>query len=94
MSQTHFGYKTVAEEEKVHKVAEVFHSVAAKYDVMNDLMSAGLHRVWKAFTIAQAAVRPGFSVLGSRQGLLLPSIGSGLRRYLADERLQAAVPSG
>jgi len=40
-----------------------------------------------------AAVRPGFSVLGSRQGLLLPSIGSGLRRYLADERLQAAVPS-
>ncbi|MDP5007680.1 MAG: bifunctional demethylmenaquinone methyltransferase/2-methoxy-6-polyprenyl-1,4-benzoquinol methylase UbiE [Glaciimonas sp.] len=63
MTNTHFGYKTVAEEEKVHKVAEVFHSVAAKYDVMNDLMSAGLHRVWKAFTIAQAAIRPGFKVL-------------------------------
>ena len=60
---THFGFKTVAEEEKVHKVAEVFHSVAAKYDVMNDLMSAGLHRLWKAFTIAQAGVRPGFKVL-------------------------------
>jgi demethylmenaquinone methyltransferase/2-methoxy-6-polyprenyl-1,4-benzoquinol methylase len=60
---THFGYETVAEEAKVRKVAEVFHSVAAKYDVMNDLMSAGLHRLWKAFTIAQAAVRPGFKVL-------------------------------
>ncbi len=60
---THFGYKTVAEEDKVHKVAEVFHSVAAKYDVMNDLMSAGLHRVWKIFTIAQAGIRPGFKVL-------------------------------
>ncbi|KAF3998539.1 bifunctional demethylmenaquinone methyltransferase/2-methoxy-6-polyprenyl-1,4-benzoquinol methylase UbiE [Glaciimonas immobilis] len=60
---THFGYKTVTEEEKVHKVAEVFHSVAAKYDVMNDLMSAGMHRLWKAFTIGQAAIRPGFKVL-------------------------------
>ncbi|MBS0308574.1 MAG: bifunctional demethylmenaquinone methyltransferase/2-methoxy-6-polyprenyl-1,4-benzoquinol methylase UbiE [Proteobacteria bacterium] len=60
---THFGYQTVAEEDKVKKVAEVFHSVAAKYDVMNDLMSAGLHRLWKAFTIAQAGVRPGFKVL-------------------------------
>jgi len=60
---THFGYKTVEEDEKVHKVAEVFHSVAAKYDVMNDVMSAGLHRLWKMFTIAQAGVRPGFKVL-------------------------------
>jgi demethylmenaquinone methyltransferase/2-methoxy-6-polyprenyl-1,4-benzoquinol methylase len=60
---THFGYKTVAEDDKVHKVAEVFHSVAAKYDVMNDLMSAGLHRLWKTFTIAQAGIRPGFKVL-------------------------------
>lgn len=60
---THFGYTTVAEDEKVHKVAEVFHSVAQKYDVMNDLMSAGLHRLWKTFTIAQAGVRPGFKVL-------------------------------
>ncbi|HEY4541511.1 MAG TPA: bifunctional demethylmenaquinone methyltransferase/2-methoxy-6-polyprenyl-1,4-benzoquinol methylase UbiE [Noviherbaspirillum sp.] len=60
---TDFGYQTVAEEDKVRKVAEVFHSVAAKYDVMNDLMSGGLHRLWKAFTIAQAGVRPGFKVL-------------------------------
>jgi demethylmenaquinone methyltransferase/2-methoxy-6-polyprenyl-1,4-benzoquinol methylase len=60
---THFGYKTVSEQDKVHKVAEVFHSVASKYDIMNDFMSAGLHRVWKAFTIAQAGIRPGFKVL-------------------------------
>ncbi|MDP3844491.1 MAG: bifunctional demethylmenaquinone methyltransferase/2-methoxy-6-polyprenyl-1,4-benzoquinol methylase UbiE [Oxalobacteraceae bacterium] len=60
---THFGFETVNEEEKAHKVAEVFHSVAAKYDVMNDVMSAGLHRLWKMFTIAQAGVRPGFKVL-------------------------------
>lgn len=60
---THFGYKTVSEEDKVHKVGEVFHSVAAKYDIMNDVMSAGLHRIWKAFTIAQAGIRPGFKVL-------------------------------
>src|SRR5690606_12105966 len=60
---THFGFQTVAEAEKARKVAEVFHSVAAKYDVMNDLMSAGLHRAWKAFTIARADVRPGMKVL-------------------------------
>ena len=62
-NSTHFGYKTVAEDEKVHAVAKVFHSVASKYDVMNDLMSAGMHRLWKTFTIANAAVRPGFKVL-------------------------------
>ncbi|MYM35953.1 bifunctional demethylmenaquinone methyltransferase/2-methoxy-6-polyprenyl-1,4-benzoquinol methylase UbiE [Duganella sp. FT50W] len=60
---THFGYKTVAEDDKVREVAKVFHSVAAKYDIMNDVMSAGLHRVWKIFTIANAAVRPGFKCL-------------------------------
>ncbi|MGR9907845.1 class I SAM-dependent methyltransferase, partial [Escherichia coli] len=46
MTQTHFGFKTVAEEQKAGMVAEVFHSVAGKYDIMNDLMSMGLHRVW------------------------------------------------
>ena len=60
---THFGYQTVAESQKAIKVAQVFHSVASRYDVMNDLMSAGLHRAWKAFTIARAAVRPGMKVL-------------------------------
>jgi demethylmenaquinone methyltransferase/2-methoxy-6-polyprenyl-1,4-benzoquinol methylase len=63
MSQTHFGFEKVDEREKAGKVAGVFHSVASKYDVMNDLMSGGLHRVWKMFTIAQAAVRPGYKVL-------------------------------
>ncbi|MFA7666104.1 MAG: bifunctional demethylmenaquinone methyltransferase/2-methoxy-6-polyprenyl-1,4-benzoquinol methylase UbiE [Burkholderiaceae bacterium] len=60
---THFGFQTVAETEKAARVADVFHSVAARYDLMNDLMSAGLHRAWKAFTVAQAAVRPGMKVL-------------------------------
>jgi len=68
MSQTHFGYQQVPEAQKVKKVAEVFHSVAAKYDVMNDFMSAGLHRLWKAFTIAQAGIRPGFRVLDIAAG--------------------------
>jgi len=62
-ASTHFGFQTVAESEKAGKVAEVFHSVAARYDVMNDLMSAGLHRVWKAFTVSRAAIRPGMKVL-------------------------------
>jgi demethylmenaquinone methyltransferase/2-methoxy-6-polyprenyl-1,4-benzoquinol methylase len=60
---THFGYQTVSEKDKVRKVATVFHSVAAKYDIMNDFMSVGLHRVWKAFTVVQAGIRPGFKVL-------------------------------
>jgi len=56
---THFGYKTVEAEKKASMVAGVFHSVAAKYDVMNDLMSFGVHRVWKQLTIDQCGVRPG-----------------------------------
>ena len=63
MSKTHFGYQNVDEKEKAEKVAEVFHSVAMKYDVMNDLMSMGMHRLWKIFTLAQANVRPGQKVL-------------------------------
>ena len=63
MSNTHFGFESVDEQEKARRVRGVFDSVAPKYDVMNDLMSAGLHRVWKAFTIAQAGIRPGFKVL-------------------------------
>ena len=62
-STTHFGFETVNESEKAGKVAGVFHSVASNYDIMNDLMSAGLHRIWKAFTIARADVRPGMRVL-------------------------------
>ena len=60
---THFGFQTVNKDEKVKKVAEVFHSVAARYDVMNDLMSFGIHRVWKMFTIELSGVRTGSKVL-------------------------------
>jgi len=60
---THFGYQTVARSEKADLVRGVFDSVATRYDLMNDLMSAGLHRVWKRHTIDQAAVRPGHAVL-------------------------------
>ena len=60
---THFGYKQVNVEEKAGKVAEVFHSVAGNYDLMNDLMSAGIHRLWKRVTIEMSGVRPGHHVL-------------------------------
>ena len=60
---THFGFKTVAETEKAKKVAEVFHSVANKYDLMNDVMSAGLHRGWKRFAVSVSGVNPGDKVL-------------------------------
>lgn len=60
---THFGYKTVDADSKAGMVGDVFHSVADKYDVMNDLMSFGVHRIWKRYTIAQSAVRPGHHVL-------------------------------
>lgn len=61
--QTHFGFETVPEEDKAERVAGVFHSVARKYDVMNDVMSGGLHRLWKSFTIGRASIRPGARVL-------------------------------
>jgi demethylmenaquinone methyltransferase/2-methoxy-6-polyprenyl-1,4-benzoquinol methylase len=60
---THFGFKTVEETEKQQKVGEVFHSVAGKYDIMNDVMSAGLHRVWKRFAVDISGVKPGDKVL-------------------------------
>jgi len=60
---THFGYQTVDKGDKESKVAGVFHSVAAQYDVMNDLMSFGIHRLWKRFTIDASGVRPGNKVL-------------------------------
>ena len=60
---THFGYETVAEQEKARRVREVFDSVAKRYDIMNDFMSAGMHRLWKSFTIARSGVREGSRVL-------------------------------
>lgn len=63
MNKTHFGFETVDEDTKAQRVAGVFSSVATKYDVMNDLMSVGFHRLWKKFTITVAAPRKGERVL-------------------------------
>jgi demethylmenaquinone methyltransferase/2-methoxy-6-polyprenyl-1,4-benzoquinol methylase len=87
---THFGFQTVAEEEKAKKVAGVFTSVASKYDVMNDLMSAGLHRVWKRFAVSVSGVRAGDRVLDVAGGsadmsrLFLKKVGSGGQVVLTD----------
>lgn len=62
-NKTHFGYQTVDSSAKASMVGEVFDSVASKYDVMNDLMSFGVHRIWKRFTVSQSGVRAGQSVL-------------------------------
>ncbi len=78
---THFGYQTVAADEKARKVAGVFDSVADKYDVMNDLMSLGVHRLWKRFAISLAQLRPGERVLdlaggtGDLTNRMLPLVG-------------------
>ena len=62
-AKTHFGYEQVAIEDKANKVAEVFHSVADKYDLMNDLMSAGVHRLWKRYTIETSGAKKGDTIL-------------------------------
>ena len=78
---THFGYQTVAADQKAGKVAGVFDSVADKYDVMNDLMSLGIHRLWKRFAISLANLRPGERVLdlaggtGDLTSRMLPRVG-------------------
>ncbi len=78
---THFGYQTVAAHEKARKVAGVFDSVAGKYDLMNDLMSLGAHRLWKRFAVSVSGVRAGERVLdlaggtGDLTRLLLPRVG-------------------
>lgn len=90
MAETHFGFETVAEEDKAGKVAGVFTSVASKYDVMNDLMSAGLHRVWKRFAVSISGVRPGQRVLDVAGGsadlsrLFLKKVGSTGQVVLTD----------
>jgi demethylmenaquinone methyltransferase / 2-methoxy-6-polyprenyl-1,4-benzoquinol methylase len=63
VADTHFGFETVAEDDKSRRVRGVFDSVASRYDVMNDLMSLGLHRVWKAYAVAVSGVREGHKVL-------------------------------
>jgi demethylmenaquinone methyltransferase/2-methoxy-6-polyprenyl-1,4-benzoquinol methylase len=87
---THFGYQQVPLEEKARKVADVFHSVANKYDVMNDLMSLGLHRVWKRIAIELTGVREGQRVLdlaggtGDLAALLAPKVGARGQIILSD----------
>ena len=68
MSDTHFGYSRVDERDKSRRVRAVFDSVAGKYDLMNDMMSLGLHRVWKAYALAVAAPKPGDYVLDVAAG--------------------------
>ncbi len=62
-NKTHFGFKTVEEDKKANLVADVFHSVAGNYDIMNDVMSMGMHRVWKQFTFFTAELKSGDKVL-------------------------------
>lgn len=87
---THFGFKSVAWDEKEKKVAEVFHSVAKNYDVMNDLMSFGIHHLWKRFTVELSQVRPGQTVLdlaggsGDLTRLLSKKVGASGQVILAD----------
>ena len=74
MSQTHFGFTPIDESEKAGRVRAVFDSVASKYDLMNDLMSLGAHRAWKAYTVAVANVRPGDKVLDLAAGTAVSTV--------------------
>lgn len=67
-AKTHFGYQETPVKEKAGKVAEVFRSVASSYDIMNDVMSLGLHRLWKKFTVEQAKIKPGYQILDLASG--------------------------
>ena len=87
---THFGFQSVAVDEKESKVGAVFHSVAEQYDLMNDILSFGIHRLWKHFTIELSMVRPGQCVLdlaggsGDLTRLLSRKVGSQGQVVLAD----------
>lgn len=87
---THFGYQEVPINEKVHRVTDVFNTVAEKYDLMNDLMSFGIHRLWKRFTIEMSGVRKGQCVLDIAGGTgdltyqLVKRVGDSGTVYLAD----------
>lgn len=88
--KTHFGYKTVPWDDKEKKVAEVFHSVAKNYDLMNNLMSLGIHHLWKRYTVALSQVHTGQFVLdlaggsGDLTRLLCKRVGDTGRVVLAD----------
>lgn len=87
---THFGFRQVPVDEKINRVAGVFHSVASRYDLMNDLMSFGVHRLWKRFTLAQTGLIAGNAVLDLAGGTgdlavkLSAQVGSAGRVVLAD----------
>lgn len=87
---THFGFETVPREEKARRVRTVFESVAERYDLMNDLMSFGFHRLWKRFTVAVSGIRDGECVLDLAGGtgdvarLLLERVGPSGRVVLVD----------
>lgn len=87
---THFGYQQVPLEDKARKVAEVFHSVANKYDLMNDLMSLGLHRIWKRIAVEMTGLRAGQRVLdlaggtGDLAALMAPLVGEQGEVVLSD----------
>jgi demethylmenaquinone methyltransferase/2-methoxy-6-polyprenyl-1,4-benzoquinol methylase len=87
---THFGYQEVSPQEKTRRVKGVFDSVAGSYDIMNDLMSLGIHRIWKRDFIATSGIRPGATVLDLAGGtgditrLLLPKVGPKGRVLLSD----------
>jgi demethylmenaquinone methyltransferase / 2-methoxy-6-polyprenyl-1,4-benzoquinol methylase len=89
-STTHFGYREVPESEKAKMVGRVFTSVAGRYDLMNDLMSFGVHRVWKRFFVATSGVRRGDIVLdlaggtGDIAALVLPRVGEEGRVVVGD----------
>jgi len=92
---THFGYKTVSTETKAEMVRGVFDSVASRYDLMNDLMSAGLHRLWKRYTIDQAAAKPGQVVLdlaGGKDGhVILADINAAMLKQGRSRLIDAGV---
>jgi demethylmenaquinone methyltransferase/2-methoxy-6-polyprenyl-1,4-benzoquinol methylase len=90
MSSTDFGFSQVPEEDKARRVAEVFDSVATRYDLMNDLMSLGLHRLWKRYAIGVSGVRAGHRVLdlaggtGDLAALIAPRVGEAGLVVVAD----------
>ncbi len=90
MTQTHFGYQSVDDADKAGRVRGVFDSVASRYDVMNDVLSLGLHRAWKAYTVAVANVQPGMRVLdiaggtGDLARAFARQVGEGGRVVLSD----------
>lgn len=87
---THFGFAEVPVTEKAQRVRGVFDSVATRYDLMNDLMSLGIHRIWKRFSVEKAALRPGMQVLdlaggtGDLAALMAPRVAPGGRVVLSD----------